>query len=51
MQIVPVIAQRIGWRWGFTVLALGPAVGIAAIRKLRGASAPQGIGATFSSPS
>jgi sugar phosphate permease len=34
MQIVPVIAQRAGWRWGFVVLTLGPAAGIAAIRKL-----------------
>jgi MFS family permease len=34
MQLVPVIAQRAGWRWGFAVLALGPVAGIAAIRKL-----------------
>ena len=34
MQTVPLIAQRLGWRWGFTVLALGPAAGIAAIRRL-----------------
>jgi MFS family permease len=34
MQIVPVIAQRAGWRWGFCVLTLGPVAGIAAIRKL-----------------
>jgi MFS family permease len=34
MQIVPLIAQRVGWRWGFTVLALGPIAGIAAIRRL-----------------
>jgi MFS family permease len=34
MQVVPVIAQRAGWRWGFAVLALGPVAGIAAIRKL-----------------
>ena len=34
MQIVPVIAQHAGWRWGFAVLALGPVAGIAAIRKL-----------------
>jgi MFS family permease len=34
MQIVPVIAQRAGWRWGFTVLALGPIAGIAAIKRL-----------------
>jgi len=34
MQIVPLIAQRVGWRWSFAVLALGPVVGIAAIRRL-----------------
>jgi MFS family permease len=34
MQIVPLIAQRTGWRWGFAILALGPAGGIAAIRRL-----------------
>jgi MFS family permease len=34
MQLVPLIAQRAGWRWGFTALALGPVAGIAAIRKL-----------------
>jgi dipeptide/tripeptide permease len=34
MQVVPLIAQRAGWRWGFAILALGPLAGIAAIRKL-----------------
>lgn len=34
MQIVPLIAQRAGWRWGFAMLALGPIAGIAAIRRL-----------------
>jgi MFS family permease len=34
MQIVPLIAQRTGWRWGFAILALGPVAGIAAIRRL-----------------
>ncbi len=34
MQIVPLIAQKTGWRWSFAVLALGPVAGIAAIRKL-----------------
>jgi MFS family permease len=34
MQLVPLVAQRVGWRWGFTILALGPVAGIAAIRKL-----------------
>jgi MFS family permease len=34
MQIVPAIAARTGWRWAFVILALGPAAGIAAIRRL-----------------
>ena len=34
MQLVPLIAQRVGWRWGFALLALGPVAGIAAIRRL-----------------
>ncbi len=40
MQLVPWIAQRVGWRWSFVILALGPIAGIAAIRRfatLRGA--------------
>jgi MFS family permease len=43
MQLVPLIAQRTGWRWGFVILALGPLAGIAAIRRFavvrRGSSA------------
>jgi MFS family permease len=35
IQWVPVLAERFGWRWAFPVLALGPAAGIAAIRRLR----------------
>jgi len=34
IQGVPLLAARIGWQWSFVVLALGPAVGIAAIRSL-----------------
>ncbi len=34
MQLLPHIARSVGWRWSFTVLALGPVVGVAAIRKL-----------------
>jgi len=34
MQLVPLIAQWVGWRWGFAILALGPLAGIAAIRRL-----------------
>jgi len=34
-QLVPVmVEQLIGWRWGFAVLGLGPALVIAAIRQL-----------------
>jgi MFS family permease len=35
IQLVPVIAEHLGWRFAFPVLALGPALGIAAIRRLR----------------
>lgn len=34
MQLVPLVAQSVGWRWGFVFLALGPMAGIAAIRRL-----------------
>src|SRR5580765_4600750 len=34
MQIDRLIAQRVGWRWSFAVLALGPLAGIDAIRRL-----------------
>jgi MFS family permease len=35
VQLVPVVAGQFGWRFAFPVLALGPAIGIAAIRRLR----------------
>ena len=34
IQLVPRLAEAAGWRWAFAVLALGPAFGIAAIRRL-----------------
>ena len=42
MQIVPLLAQRIGWRWGFAILALGPIAGVAAIRRLAALRAATG---------
>jgi MFS family permease len=48
MQLVPLIAQRAGWRWGFTLLALGPVAGIAAIRNLAALRRSEPIGANFS---
>jgi MFS family permease len=35
IQLVPLVAGVAGWRYAFPVLALGPALGIAAIRRLR----------------
>lgn len=34
IQLVPAVAEAVGWRWAFPVLALGPAAGIAAIARL-----------------
>jgi MFS family permease len=34
IQLVPPVEQLVGWRWAFAMLALGPAVGIAAIQRL-----------------
>lgn len=35
IQLVPVVVGLIGWRYAFPMLALGPALGIVAIRRLR----------------
>ena len=34
IQLVPVLEEAFGWPWAFPVLVLGPAAGIAAIRRL-----------------
>ena len=34
IQLVPALVERTGWPWAFTVLALGPVFGIAAIARL-----------------
>ncbi len=34
IQLVPPLVAIVGWRWAFPVLALGPAFGIASIRRL-----------------
>ena len=36
IELVPLAAGAIGWRWAFAVLAPGPALGIAAMLRLRG---------------
>jgi sugar phosphate permease len=48
IQLVPMIAQRAGWRWGFVILALGPIAGIAAIRRLAALRASSPGRANFS---
>ena len=34
IQLVPLLEARVGWPWAFTILALGPVVGIASIKAL-----------------
>jgi MFS family permease len=34
IQGVPAIAARTGWQWAFAILAIGPVLGIAAVRRL-----------------
>jgi MFS family permease len=34
IQLVPVVADAVGWSWAFALLALGPAFGIGSIRRL-----------------
>jgi MFS family permease len=34
IQLVPPVVQVVGWRWAFPLLAIGPAAGISAIRRL-----------------
>jgi MFS family permease len=34
IQLVPPLADAIGWRWAFAVLALGPAFGVWSVRRL-----------------
>ncbi len=48
MQLVPLIAQRAGWRWSFAILALGPLAGIAAIRRFATLRARQAESANLS---
>ncbi|HKD16584.1 MAG TPA: MFS transporter, partial [Thermoanaerobaculia bacterium] len=36
IELVGVLQQAVGWRWAFAVLAPGPALGVAAMLRLRG---------------
>ena len=35
IELVPPVAAVVGWRWAFVMLSIGPALGIAAIHRLR----------------
>jgi MFS family permease len=35
IQLVPLLAERVGWAWAFPILGAGPACGIAAMTRLR----------------
>ena len=39
IQLIPPMAARVGWEWAFAVLAVGPLLGIAALRRLPNAAA------------
>jgi len=42
IQLIPALVEAVGWSFAFPVLALGPALGIAAIRRLGDRFAPAG---------
>jgi predicted MFS family arabinose efflux permease len=35
IELIPVLVSAIGWRWAFTALAPGPALGVLAMLRLR----------------
>ncbi|MGC2854389.1 MFS transporter [Novispirillum sp. DQ9] len=35
IHLIPLVAEAVGWRWAFSVLAIGPAIGIWAMARLR----------------
>lgn len=45
IQLVPAVVSFAGWRWSFAALALGPALGILAIRRLRAGEGSAAAGA------
>ena len=36
IRLVPIVVDAVGWRWAFAPLAIGPAIGIASMARLRG---------------
>ena len=44
IQLLPLLAGSVGWRWTFAALAAGPAIGIALMRKLERERAGEPVG-------
>jgi MFS family permease len=44
IQLIPPLVDRVGWAWAFPLLAVGPAAGIAAVRRLLTLKQRQGAG-------
>ena len=36
IQLIPILESRVGWRYAFAALAIGPAFGVASMLRLRG---------------
>ncbi len=36
IELIPILVARVGWQWAFAALAPGPALGVAAMLRLRG---------------
>lgn len=43
VQLMPQLAEAIGWRWAFVVLAVGPALGLVSIRQLGRLMTPRAV--------
>ena len=43
VQLMPQLAEAIGWRWAFVGLAIGPALGLASIRQLGRFTMPRAV--------
>jgi sugar phosphate permease len=41
IQLVPPVVDMAGWSWAFALLAVGPVLGIASIRRLASGSGPK----------
>ena len=50
IQLIPRVVGTFGWRWAFPVLALGPALGVLSIARLRARPSPSAASAEVDRP-